>query len=159
MQIKREHHINFWYLTVAMIAVLLLQEFVVRQTLTKTIPYSEFEQLLDQGQVSDLVVGQNQISGLLKGESRPNEPQHFSTYRVEPQLAQRLTKANLTFSGEPPPGLLVTVLGWILPSVGFLLVWMYMIRPMTGQGVGGTHGHRQEQGKDLCRDGHQGYLR
>ena len=137
MQIKREHHINFWYLTVAMIAVLLLQEFVVRQTLTKTIPYSEFEQLLDQGQVSDLVVGQNQISGLLKGESRPNEPQHFSTYRVEPQLAQRLTKANLTFSGEPPPGLLVTVLGWILPSVGFLLVWMYMIRPMTGQGVGG----------------------
>jgi cell division protease FtsH len=137
MQIKREHHINFWYLTVAMIAVLLLQDFVVRQTLTKTIPYSEFEQLLDQGQVSDLVVGQNQISGLLKGESRPNEPQHFSTYRVEPELAQRLTKANLTFSGEPPPGLLVTVLGWILPSVGFLLVWMYMIRPMTGQGVGG----------------------
>jgi cell division protease FtsH len=137
MQIKREHHINFWYLTIAMIAVMLLQDFVVRQTLTKTIPYSEFEQLVDQGQVSDLVVGQSQISGLLKKESRPNEPQHFSTYRVEPELAQKLTKANLTFSGEPPPGLLVTVLGWILPSVGFLLLWMYMIRPMTGQGVGG----------------------
>ena len=43
---------------------------MVRRTLTKTIPYSEFEQLLDQGQVSDLVVGQNQISGLLKGNAK-----------------------------------------------------------------------------------------
>ena len=29
------------------------------------------------------------------------------------------------------------MLGWILPSVGFLLLWMFMVRPMTGQGLGG----------------------
>jgi hypothetical protein len=40
MQIKREHHINFC-LTIAMTPYC-LQDFVVRQTLTKTIPYSEF---------------------------------------------------------------------------------------------------------------------
>lgn len=136
MEIKREHHINFWYLVGAMIIVLLIQETVLQQTLTKTIPYSEFEQLMDKGQVSDLVVGQDRITGALKG-AKPNEPQRFSTYRVAPDMADRLTKANLAFSGEPPPGLLVTILGWLLPSVGFLLLWIYMIRPMTGQGMGG----------------------
>jgi cell division protease FtsH len=136
MEIKREHHINFWYILGAMIAVMLIQDFLVQRTLTKTIPYSEFEQLVDQGQVSDLVVGPNAITGTLK-DAKANEPQRFSTYRVPPELADRLTKAKLAFSGEPPPGLLVTMLGWILPSVGFLLLWMFMIRPMTGQGLGG----------------------
>ena len=73
MQIKREHHINFWYITAALIAVLLLQDFFVRQTLTQVIPYSRFEQLVDLGQVSDLVVGQNQITGLIREEGKPNE--------------------------------------------------------------------------------------
>jgi cell division protease FtsH len=136
MEIKREHHINFWYILGAMIAVMLIQDFLVQRTLTKTIPYSEFEQLVDQGQVSDLVVGQNAITGTLK-DAKANEPQRFSTYRVPPELADRLTKAKLAFSGEPPPGILVTMLGWILPSVGFLLLWMFMVRPMTGQGLGG----------------------
>ena len=86
MEIKREHHINFWYILGAMIAVMLIQDFLVQRTLTKTIPYSEFEQLVDQGQVSDLVVGQNAITGTLK-DARANEPQRFSTYRVPPELA------------------------------------------------------------------------
>jgi cell division protease FtsH len=136
MEIKREHHINFWYLVAAMIAIMLIQEVFLQQTVTKTLPYSEFEHLMDQGQVSDLVVGQNQITGTLKG-AKPNEPQRFSTYRVAPDLADRLTKANLAFSGEAPPGILVSLLGWLLPSAGFLLLWIYMIRPMTGQGMGG----------------------
>jgi cell division protease FtsH len=34
----------------------------------------------------------------------------------------------------------MTVLGWVVPSLGFLLLWMFMIRPMTGQGMGGLGG-------------------
>ena len=136
MEIKREHHINFLYLVAALIAVLMIQEFVLMPTLSKTISYSEFEQLVEHGQVTDLVVGATQITGTLT-EAKPNEPQHFLTYRVSPDLADKLAAAKLAFSGEPPPSLLVTVLGWLLPSVGFLLLWMVMIRPMTGQGVGG----------------------
>ncbi len=139
MQIKREHHINFWYIIGTMIAVMLLQDFFVQATQTKTIPYSEFLQLVDQGGVSDLVVGQTKITGTLK-DAKPNDPQHFATYRVSPELADKLTAAKLSFSGEPPPGFLISVMGWLLPSLGFLLLWMFMIRPMTGQGMGGLGG-------------------
>ena len=32
--------------------------------------------------------------------------QHFSTVRVEPQLAEELIRRNIMFSGEPEPGLI-----------------------------------------------------
>jgi cell division protease FtsH len=139
MEIKREHHINFWYIIVTVIAVMLIQDFIVEATQTKTIPYSEFQQLVDQGGVSDIVVGPTKITGTLK-DAKPNEPQRFSTFRVPPEVADKLTAAKLSFSGEPPPGILVTILGWLVPSLGFLLLWMFMIRPMTGQGMGGIGG-------------------
>ena len=148
MEIKREHHINFWYILGAMIAVMLIQDFLVQRTLTKTIPYSEFEQLVDQGQVSDLVVGQNAITGTLK-DAKANEPQRFSTYRVPPELADRLTKAKLTFSGEPPPGI-PGHHAWLDPAVR----WFPPALDVHGtaddrSGPGRVDGYWQEQGKDL----------
>ncbi|HBK07326.1 MAG TPA: cell division protein FtsH, partial [Acetobacteraceae bacterium] len=139
MEIKREHHINFWYIIIAIMAVMLIQDFVIQSTQTKTIPYSEFEKLVDQGEVNDLVVGPTAITGTLKS-AKPNEPTHFKTYPVPPAIADKLTAAKLSFSGEPPPGLLLSVVGWVLPSLGFLMLWMFMIRPMTGQGMGGMGG-------------------
>ena len=118
MEIKREHHINFWYIILTLLAVMLIQDFMVQATQTKTIAYSEFQQLLDQGGVSDIVVGPTTITGTLK-DTKPNEPKNFTTYRVPLELANQLTAAKLSFSGEPPPGLLVTILGWICPPSVF----------------------------------------
>jgi len=136
MEIKREHHINFWYIVAAIFAVMLIQDFIVQRTQTKIIPYSEFEQLVDQGRVSDLVVGNTEITGTFK-DAKPKEPTQFSTYIVPADVANKLTAAKLSFSGAPPPGLLATALGWIIPSLGFLLLWMFMVRPMAGRGLGG----------------------
>ncbi len=150
MEIKREHHINFWYIIAAALAVMLIQDFFVGAPQTKTIPYSEFEQLVDKGAVTDLVVGQTTITGTLK-DAKPNEPKSFTTYRVPSELANKLTAAKLLFSGEPPPGLLVTILGWIIPSLGFLLLWMFMVRPMTGQGGMGGIGGLMSVGKSRAK--------
>jgi cell division protease FtsH len=137
MQIKREHHVTFWYVIIAVLAVTLIQDFLLQAAQTKIIPYSEFQQRLDQDELTDLVVGQTRITGTFK-DAKPNEPKQFTTFRVPPDLADKLSAARVPFSGEPPPGMLMTVLGWIVPSLGFLLLWMFMIRPMAGQGgVGG----------------------
>jgi hypothetical protein len=41
---------------------------------------------------------------------------------VPAELAGKFTAAKLSFSGEPRPGWLVTVLGRLVPALGFLLV-------------------------------------
>jgi cell division protease FtsH len=153
MEMKREHQINFWYIVAAVVAVMLIQDLLYRPTHIKTIPYSEFEQLADEGKVTDIVVGQTTITGTCKtpevqanrppeeatappagqAAAPPAEPQHFQTYRVPQELA----KNKLSFSGEVPPGFLAAALGWILPSLGFLLLWMFLVRRMAGQGMDG----------------------
>jgi cell division protease FtsH len=142
MEMKREHQINVLYIVAAFLAVLMIQSFFAQPDHIKTIPYSEFQQLVSQGKVTDLVIGPSQITGTYKDvtakDVEAGKPQHFSTLRVEPGLAQELAKDNLAFSGEPSPGLLPTILGWLMPAIGFALVWMFLIRPMAmGGGAGG----------------------
>nr|WP_294529257.1 ATP-dependent zinc metalloprotease FtsH [uncultured Rhodopila sp.] len=136
MQIKREHHINFWFIIVALLGIMAVQTVAMIPKVSKTIPYSEFQRLVADGRVTDIVVGQNQITGTLK-DARSNEPQYFATYRVPADIADVLTRASVPFSGEASAGAVESLLGWMLPTLGFLLIWMYMIRPMTGQGLGG----------------------
>jgi cell division protease FtsH len=138
MDIKREHQINFWYIILALMALMLIQDFLYQQSSIKTISYSEFAQLAEQGQLADIVVGSTTITGVLKqAEPGAKAPQRFRTYRVPTDLADQLVKDKLEFSGEPPPGFFMTMLGWILPSLGFILLWLFLIRPMAGQGMGG----------------------
>jgi cell division protease FtsH len=137
MEIKREHHINFWYVIAAFFAILFIQDFLVRSASVKVIPYSEFQMLLDQKKVTDLVVGSTTITGKYKDPADAKVP-GFSTTRVDAALVPELTSAGVTFSGEAGAGLLETVLGWFMPAIGFFLLWMVLIRPMlAGQGAGG----------------------
>ncbi len=57
----------------------------------EAIPYSEFQTLLDQGKVKQVVVSGDQITGTLK-QARPNGSTGFVTQRVAPALASELQK-------------------------------------------------------------------
>lgn len=146
MEIKREHQINFWYIILALIGVMLIQSVLFQPAHITTIPYSKFKKLVDEDKVTDLVIGPDQITGTYKapeGNGTPGqavpaaEPQHFVTQRVPDDLAETLAKKNVSFSGAPGPGLLQTILSWLMPALGFVLLWMFLVRPMTGQGGAG----------------------
>src|ERR1700694_4887534 len=104
MEIKREHQINIWYVIGAFLAVMAIQNLLFQSNHAKTIPYSEFQQLIDQDKVTDLVIGPTRITGTYR------EPQgdilHFATERVPEDLAAILAKKNISFSGEAGPGIL-----------------------------------------------------
>ena len=90
--------------------------------------------LLEKGEVKDLVIGEKQIRG---NYVNPADPKvlHFTTLRVDPALARDLG-AKTAFSGEAGPGILESLLAWLLPSLGFILLWMFLVRRMAG-GQGG----------------------
>src|SRR4051812_15670743 len=114
MEIKREHHINFWYVILAFLAILFIQDLLVRSATVKTIPYSEFQSLLQARKLEDIVVGPTTITGKYKDPAEASVPR-FSTTRVDAALLPELTQAGITFAGEPGPGLLGTILGWFMP--------------------------------------------
>ena len=128
---------DFIYFIAVMFAVLFIRDFWVGQGHVKTIPYSNFRELLDKDEVTDLVVGRTKIVGAYRTPAEKGSPQHFSTIRVDPQIADELIRRKISFSGEPEPGIFENLLSWLLPTVGFVLVWMFFMRPMmSGQGGG-----------------------
>ena len=64
----RKRQIMVGYTIGAVVGVLLLQYFWASYSQVETIPYSQFEQLLDQGEVAEVTVAADSVRGTL------NEP-------------------------------------------------------------------------------------
>ena len=122
----------------AMLLALFVQDYFADRSGEKKIDFSEFRQLVQQDAVSDLVVGPTAITGTIKA-SQGREPHPFSTIRVDPQIADELQKHGIRYRGEPPPGLLYTILSWVFPALMFGLIWVMLLRP-AGTAAGGLMG-------------------
>src|SRR5258708_27489730 len=116
---------------------MLIQSLWLSFTQVETIPYSQFEQLLAENKISEVLVGSESIQGPLK-EPFPDGRKLFHTVRVDPALADKLKEHGVTVTGAPSSSFLSTILSWVLPIFIFYLIWTYGIRHMAErQGFGG----------------------
>ena len=153
----RKTQINIWYILAAFIGFSLLQTFYQASKQYTTIPYSQFQTLLDQDKIDKVWIEQNTIQGTLKQPEKDGLKQ-FVTTRVTPDLATVLDKHHVTYSGEIPSTWLTDILSWVLPAVIFFGLWMFVIRRFR-PGRRRPHGDRQEPRQNLRRDGHQSDFR
>src|SRR6266851_5409666 len=65
-RMKREHQINFWYVVIAVLAILTIQDLLLQANQIEEIPYSEFQSLASDNKLGDLVVGPTRITGAYK---------------------------------------------------------------------------------------------
>ena len=116
---------------------MLLQWVLATYNTVDTIPYSEFEQLVAQGSVTEVAVGQDTIQGKLK-DKLPSGKSAFVTARVDPALAEKLEAKGVTVTGVPSGGLFQTILSWVVPALMFYLIWVFLGRRLADrQGFGG----------------------
>lgn len=89
----RKNQINIWYFVLAFFGVLLLQDLYLRWQTIEPIPYSQFEEYVDNGVVDNVVIGSETIRGSF------TEPQNgkteFVTSRVESDLSDRLRETGI----------------------------------------------------------------
>ena len=130
----KKTHINFWFVIVALLSLLLIQNLYLQYTQVKPIPYSQFHQLLEQGRVAEIAITQNQIFGTLK-EKNADGLKDFVTTRVESDLAEMLDKHNVIYTGVVQSTWLRDLLSWIVPTAIFVGIWLFVIRRMGG-GIG-----------------------
>jgi len=126
---ERKHQFAIWYFFAAFLGVMLIQYLWVQYTQIETIPYSQFEQLLDQNKISEVLVGSDTIQGTLK-EPFPDGRKLFSTTRVDPELASKLTAHGVKVTGAPSSNFFSIILSWVVPIFIFYLIWTYGIRRM-----------------------------
>ena len=105
----------------------------------QSIPYSQFQQLLDQSKVKQVVVSGDTITGQLK-EPLPgskSKDTSFTTTSVAPDLAGALSKHGVEYTGAATNSGWGTLLSWIIPPLIFVGIWFFAIRGFSGGGAGG----------------------
>ena len=127
--------INVWYILAAFVVLSLLQGFYQASKQYTVIPYSQFQTLLDANKIDKVWVAQDKIKGVLK-QPEKNGIKQFATTRVDPALAGDLDKHKVTYFGEAPNTWLLDILSWILPTLLFFGVWMFVVRRFAKQGGG-----------------------
>jgi cell division protease FtsH len=122
---------SLWY-GLAFLMVLGLAQMYYLTPGGKTIPYSEFKQLVKNGQVAEVTIGDQVIRGTLKtGDDKGNK--QITVTRVEdPKLTEELEKAGVKYTGEVVNRWLPDLLGWVIPLLFFIGIWGFFFRRMGG---------------------------
>ncbi len=128
---------NLTYLLIAVIGVVTIHNLWVGYQSVAPLAYSEFQTLVSEGKIKEIIVTEGEIQGELIDPKPPNK-KFFRTVRVDNALAEDLKKHNVKFSGQVESRLFSTLLSWILPVLIFFGIWMLLMRRISGRiGSGG----------------------
>jgi cell division protease FtsH len=122
-----------WYWVAALIALLIIQAIFASYTQVAQIPYSQFQDDLRAGRISEVRVSGNYIQGQYRQPDAEGRTR-FITTRVDPEIAQELEKYNVTFAGTIESTLLRDLLSWLIPIGLFFGIWYFMYRRLASQG-------------------------
>ncbi|EEV6031871.1 ATP-dependent metallopeptidase FtsH/Yme1/Tma family protein [Escherichia coli] len=132
---KNQWNTGYWI--VALLLLLSLQSYWQTAKTVEPVPYSEFEKALAEGRVAEVLVSDRTMTGRLKSPDSRGKTTIVAT-RVEPDLADRLSKYDVPYARVLESTWLRDVLSWILPAVAFFGVWFFLFRRFAEkQGMGG----------------------
>ena len=135
MDKKQQFHA--WYFLVAFLGLMLFQSWWSGVVTTERIPYSQFLDLLERGQIASVQVTDEQLSG------RYVEPQGgytgFVTNVVPEDLSARLAERGVEFDGTVTNTFIGALLSWLLPMALIFGLWFFVFRSIADrQGFGGV---------------------
>ncbi|WGF87574.1 ATP-dependent zinc metalloprotease FtsH [Marinivivus vitaminiproducens] len=127
---------NLWFVVVAIGFLFAFQYFYEQSQRVEPIPYSRFEEYVAQDRIAELEVTESRIVGRLR-DPREGERAYFSTYRVDPELAQKLSGHDVVVYGATDHSAIGTVLSWVLPVFLFFGIWLFLMRRLSKNMGGG----------------------
>ncbi|MGD8291239.1 MAG: ATP-dependent zinc metalloprotease FtsH, partial [Desulfobacterales bacterium] len=134
---QKHHKFSIWYVLLGIWAVLIVHNLLVSAFAIKTIPYSEFLNLLKEGKIVEVAIRANQIQGKIRGgENNASKETMFRTVRVDSETSKLLEQYNVPFKGEIESRFLASLFSWLIPIFIFFGIWFFLMKRMTGQQPG-----------------------
>ncbi|WP_136806778.1 ATP-dependent zinc metalloprotease FtsH [Desulfosediminicola flagellatus] len=129
--------LNLIYAIIALFGIMILQDLLIQQQTVQPVPYSELEKLLEQGKVTELTIRERTIAGNLRDPDEKGKKVIIAN-RVDPRLAEQLSRYNVPFTQAHESKFLLTLFSWIVPALVFFGIWLFVIRKVIDkQGPGG----------------------
>lgn len=127
---------NTAYFFIAALGIIFIHDAMMRRLQVPEIPYSQFQTLLAEKKVKEVVISQNHLRGTLKTPG-PDGKTRFITTRVAPDLAQTLEGAGITYRAVLESNALRQLLAWTVPTLIFFGVWWLLAKKAAAQMGGG----------------------
>ncbi len=148
---RRQMNRRLWhlvsYVVIGLVALYLFQQYLIGPISTPStqLEYSDFKAKIAAGQVLTAVIGQNTITGTLRGtDPSTAKPVAFKTNNqsgTDRDLVPQLEAAKVTYSFSGPASPIGSILISLLPFLLIGVVWVFIYRRMAGAaGRGGPGG-------------------
>lgn len=156
--------LNIWHFIIIFVLFIFLQRLFFPTQSTSEISYSAFKDSLQANKIEQVTLTEEKITGKLKpladktpanqqednqwkvlpwGQSQQGASRSFQTVRVEDEdLIDELEKHNVEYEGEVTSNWFMQTIGWILPFLILIGIWIFIFKRMSKgmQGGGGAGG-------------------
>jgi cell division protease FtsH len=140
-----------WYVLGFLLLLALGQAFFFTTQTGQTVSYSEFKTMVREGRVQEVTISDDQVTGTLRGAPE-GRPRTFTAIRVEdPKLLEELERHGVTYTGEITSRWMGEVLGWMIPLLLIIGLWMFFFRRMSGA-EGGVMSFARSRAKVFADD-------
>jgi cell division protease FtsH len=139
---------NMFYLLLAFIGIMLFRDLWSQYNQIVPVPYSQFESWLDENKIDEISITETHIYGSLKDPMEKGQKQ-FVTVRINEELATKLAKSDVKYTGVIENTFFKDLLSWILPVVLFIGIWMILMRRLAKNG--GFGGQLMSIGKSRAK--------
>jgi cell division protease FtsH len=130
-------NVGYWIL--ALLALLWIQSAWQAARTIEPVPYSQFEKALAEGRVAEVLIGETTLTGKLKSPDAGGKTVIVAN-RVEPGLAERLSKFDAPYTRVVESTLLRDIISWVAPAAVFFALWFFLIRRFADKMGGGMGG-------------------
>ncbi len=146
---RRQTSFGISYLVVSLIGLWLFQQFVLSPLLVREveISYSEFKKKIASGEITQVTIGTDRITGEMKDTSAQSSSGTTVPFSVvampngDPNLAEELDTAGVNYSVKEPASPIGTfLLAYGLPLLLIGGVWYFGYRRLMKGGMGGAGG-------------------
>jgi cell division protease FtsH len=140
-----------WYVLGFLLLLAVAQTVFFSAQAGETISYSQFKAHVREGRVQEVTVGPDIVRGLLRpADGQPARP--FNAVRIEdPKLVEELERYGVEHRGEIASRWMGEMLGWLIPVVFFVALWMFFLRRMSGA-EGGVMSFARSKAKVYAED-------
>ena len=133
---RPEVQAHAWYWFAAAAAMLLFQSWWAAQQTVKSVPYSEFLQMLHDHKLKSVEVQDQHVLGEL-AQKLPDGRTAVAAIAVPEYIEKELQASGVQYTGALPNTFWGTVLSWVLPIGIFLVFWSFVFRRYAEQLGGG----------------------
>ena len=124
---RPEVQAHAWYWFVAAGLLMLFQSWWVAQQTVRSVPYSEFLQLLHDHKLKSVEVEDQTLLGELA--QKPSDGRlYVEAIAVPEYISRELQASGVQFTGRLPNTFWSTVLSWVLPIGIFFVFWSFVFR-------------------------------